>query len=293
MKRIFNSIVPALIFSLAVKAQDPIDDLLNNMQTNQVNYTTNTFKASRIMDGHSVEQPAVGELEFRISHRFGRLNEGAYEIWGLDEANMHFSLEYSPLNRFTIGLGRSTWKKTYDGYAKVAILKQQTGKRVIPVSVSCFSSIEAYTLKNEIDNFEWYHRLSYTQQVMIARKFNKILSLQISPTYVHKNLTKIPESKNDIPALGLGGRFKITKRLSVNAETFLVRKGTQPADITYYNPITVGIDLETGGHVFQILLTNALPMRETGFITETTGSWAKGDIHLGFNISRMFNLYNH
>lgn len=282
----------ALIISILGKGQDPLDELLNEMAANQFSFTENTFKASRIMNGHSIEQPAQGEMEFRISHRFGRLNGGAYELWGLDEATIHFSLEYSPINRITFGIGRSNWQKAYDSFIKASLLKQQKGKKTIPLSLSYMGSFEASTLRTEIQDFEWYHRFNFTHQLLIARKFNERLSLQISPGFVHRNLTKSAEMKNDIPFLGFGGRFKLTKRLSLNADAFFVDHGPSSDEVTYYQPITIGIDLETGGHVFQILLTNALPMREAAFLTETTGNLAKGDVHLGFNISRMFNLYN-
>lgn len=270
-----------------------MDDLLNDMQSSNKNFTSNTFKASRIVIGHSVEQPAKGEMEFRISHRFGRLNGGIYEIWGLDDATVHFSFEYSPVDRITVGFGRSNWRKTYDVFLKFSLLRQQKGQVNIPFSVSYLISNEINTLKNEIDNYKWFHRMVYTHQILVASKINKRLSLQLSPTYVHINLVDTRMINNDIVALGLGGRFKITNRMSFNAETFIISHGAMPQNITYYNPLSFGIDLETGGHVFQILLSNSLPMREGAFIGETTGNWLDGDIHLGFNISRMFNLYNH
>jgi hypothetical protein len=279
-----------LIFNIS--GQDPLDDVLNDIQSSDKNITTNTFKASRIIIGHSIEQPAQGEMDFRISHRFGRLNNGLYEIWGLDDATIHFSFEYSLYDWLTIGIGRSNWQKTYDGFLKMALLKQQRGRNNIPVSVSYFVSTEAITLKNEIEDFKWLHRLSYTHQILIARKFNKRLSIQLIPSYVHRNIVDVPAMSNDILALGLGARFKITNRFSFNAETYFVHHKEIPENIDYHYPISFGIDLETGGHVFQVLLTNSLPMREAAFIGKTTGNWADGDIHLGFNISRMFNIYN-
>ncbi len=291
-KKTIILLLASLVISSSGIAQDPLDELLNDMASNQPNITENTFKASRIMNGHSVEQPAIGEMEFRISHRFGRLNGGGYELFGLDDATIHFSLEYTPINRITVGIGRSNWKKTYDGYIKASLLRQQKGKKNIPLSVSYLTSLEARTLKTEINDYRWYHRLNYTHQLLAARKFNERLSLQVMPGLVHKNITESADMVNDVLFLGIGGRFKLTKHLSINADAYIVDHKTQPAGVSYYNPITVGINLETGGHVFQILLTNASPMREAGYLTETTGSWSKGDIHLGFNISRMFNLYN-
>ena len=268
------------------------DDLLDEMLTEQNNITTSTFKASRVILGHSIEQPKKGELEFRISHRFGQLNGGSYELWGLDQAWIHLSLEYSPIDRLTIGLGRSNYKKTYDGYLKYALLQQQNGTRNLPVSFSIISSIEYYTLKNDIPDFKNNHRFAYVAQALIARKFNDKLSMQLSPTFVHRNYVENKAMKNDVYALGFGGRYKLSKRISVNAEFFWVNDLTGRDGLKNQYPLSVGIDLETGGHVFQIMLTNALPMREVGFLTETTSKWSDGGIHLGFNISRMFNIHD-
>lgn len=284
-----------LMFSLLVAivsgTANSQDNILDELLDEGAEITTSTFKASRIINGHSIEQPGAGEMEFRISHRFGKINGGLYELFGLDQATIHFSLEYSPFRWLTVGYGRSNYKKTYDGSLKANILQQQSGIRNIPVTVSYFTSFEASILKSEIENFEWYHRFNYTHQLLVARKISKRISLQLTPTFVHKNLVTAPGAKNDFLALGAGGRLKITNRLSVNAEAFILEHGPLPENEVYYLPIAVGIDLETGGHVFQIMATNALPMREAGFITETTGDIANGDIHLGFNISRMFNIH--
>ena len=285
-------IIILFLTSVSLYAQNDAEDLLNQLTENQTDFTSATFKASRVILGHSIEQPDAGELEFRISHRFGEINGGAYELWGLDQAWIHFSLEYSPIDRLTVGLGRSNYRKTYDGYLKYALIKQQKGKKNIPVSVSLMTSAEYVSEKNDIENYNNIHRWNYVTQALIASKINKRLSLQISPTYVHRNLVDTKSMSNDIFSAGLGGRFKITNRLSINAEYFWVNDLTSPENITYYPPLSIGIDLETGGHVFQIMVSNSLPMREAAFITETTGNWADGGVHLGFNISRMFNVVN-
>jgi hypothetical protein len=282
----------AITLQTALQAQTDASALLDETTADETEVVTGTFMASRIITGHSMEQPAAGELEFRISHRFGRINEGIYEYFGLDQATIHFSLEYSPIDRLTLGFGRSNFKKTYDGFAKISILKQKKGKNNFPFSLTYLASMEVVTLKNEIPEYELRHRLSYVHQLLMARKFGKRLSLQLTPSYVHKNLVENADVSNDVWALGIGGRFKITRRLSLNAEWFVMINPNSATSTQYYNPLSIGIDLETGGHVFQIMITNAQSMREGSFISETTGSWANGDIHLGFNISRMFNLHN-
>lgn len=281
-----------LFLVISGKGQNSASDLLDEMSENQVNFTEATFKASRIINGHSIEQPAKGEMDFRISHRFGQISGGLYEYFGLDEGTIHFSFEYSPVQRLTIGVGRSNYHKTYDGFAKVKILRQKSGKENFPFSLSAFASFEANTLKNEIPNYEIKHRFGYAYQFLIARKFGEFFSFQLTPTLVHKNLVESPEVPNDFYSVGIGGRIKITKRLTFNAEWFPVFNLSEGADFTNTSPFSIGFDLETGGHVFQILLTNSQAMREVAFISDTHGSWLDGDIHLGFNISRVFNLHD-
>jgi hypothetical protein len=281
------SLIPVSVF-----AQDDLMDLLNTNTKSEINYTTATFKSTRIMNGHSIERMPPGQLDFRISHRFGRVNSGAYDLWGLDQANIHFSLEYGITKWLMIGIGRGTYEKTFDGFTKFTILRQSTGAKEMPVSLSAFTSVAINSLKwtdTERTNY-FSSRLSYVAQVLVARKFSPSLSFQLTPSYVHRNMVTTELDPNDLFALGAGGRMKLTKRISLNAEYYLLANPKDYMSQQIYNPFSVGFDLETGGHVFQIILTNSVAMIEKGFIGETTGSWAKGDIHLGFNISRVFNL---
>jgi len=292
MKKNFVSIV-LLLLSCTLAAQDDLMDLLNENSTPQINWATATFKSTRIMNGHSIERMPPGQLDFRISHRFGTVNSGAYEFFGLDQANIHFSLEYGIFNWMMIGVGRGTYEKTFDAFTKLTLLRQSSGARVMPFTVSFFSSAALTSVKwPDPDRTNYFSsRLSYTSQLLIGRKFSQGLSFQLTPSYVHRNLVATELDPNDLWALGAGGRVKLSKRISLNAEYFYLVN----ADKTYmshpvYNPLSVGIDIETGGHVFQLILTNSLAMIEKGFIGETTGDWAQGDIHIGFNISRVFML---
>lgn len=245
------------------------------------------------MNGHSIERMPPGQLDFRISHRFGTLNSGAYNLWGLDQSNVHFSLEYGIFNWMMIGVGRGTYEKTFDGFTKFSILRQSTGARVIPVSLSLFTSAALKSVKWADPSRTNYFssRLSYTTQVLIARKISQGFSFQLTPTFVHRNLVATELDPNDLFAVGAGGRIKLLKRISLNAEYYyLVNANNKFMSQPVYNPLSVGFDVETGGHVFQIILTNSLAMIEKGFIGETTGRWKHGDIHLGFNISRVFTL---
>jgi hypothetical protein len=292
MKQLFLSVI-FILGSFSVFAQQDLMNLLNQDSVPQINYTTATFKSTRIMNGHSIERMPPGQLDFRISHRFGTLNTGAYNLWGLDQANIHFSLEYGIFNWLMIGVGRGTYEKTFDGFTKFSILRQSTGAKEMPVSLSVLTSAALQSMKwaDPTRTNYFSSRLAYTAQVLVARKFSQAFSFQLTPTYIHRNLVATELDPNDLLAIGAGGRLKLTKRISLNGEYYLLAN----ANNTYlsqpvYNPLSVGIDIETGGHVFQIILTNSVAMIEKGFIGETTGQWRKGDIHIGFNISRVFTL---
>lgn len=248
------------------------------------------FKATRLINGQSVALRSEGVLVFLIAHRFGRLNSGAYEFFGLDEANMRLGLEYALLDKLTIGIGRSSFEKTFDGFFKFSILQQQTGRKSIPVSVVGFTSLAINTLRDENPerSIPFSGRLDYTYQLLIARKFSNEFSLQVTPALVHRNLIETAAMNNDLYALGIGGRIKITRRVSINAEYFY--RFNASAEEAYHDPFAIGFDIETGGHVFQLHFTNARAMVEEGFLTETTGNFFGGDIHFGFNISRVFEL---
>jgi len=275
--------------SILVKTDE--DDLLALLGGDEEqSYTSATFKTTRIINMHSVENAAAGVMDFRISHRFGFINTGAYDLFGLDQALMRIGLEYGVTSRLMVGFGRSNVNKAYDSFLKYKILRQGSGKRNIPVSVSYFASAVCNTVKWADPNRDNYFssRMQYTHQLLIGRKFNNDLSLQLTPTLVHKNLVPTLQDKNDILAMGFGGRYKLTQRFSVNGEYIYVLPNQITS--TFYNSLSLGVDIETGGHVFQLHLTNSTSMLEPGFITESVGQWKKGGIHFGFNVSRVFTV---
>lgn len=257
---------------------------------NETNYTTATFKTTRLIDGHTVENVGKGVLDVKISHRFGTLSNGAYELFGLDNATMRMGLDYGITKNLMAGIGRSTFQKTFDAFLKIKLLRQSTGKRKVPVTVSYVPTIALRTLKWDDPNRKNYYssRLSYTHQLIIARKFSEGTSLQLMPTYIHRNLAILATDPNGLFAIGIGGRQKLTKRISLNAEYYYQIPKYRIDGTT--NALSVGFDIETGGHVFQLHFTNSRAMTEKNFITETTGKWEKGDILFGFNISRVFTI---
>lgn len=292
--KLTKSILVGLLLTASplVYSQD-LDALLDAETKPKIEYATATFKASRIINGHSIEQMKAHQLDFRISHRFGTLNSGLYGLYGLDQSVIHFSLEYGIKDWLMLGAGRGSLNKVYDGFAKIRLLRQSSGAKFMPVHVSWFSSIEVGTLKFPerpagTSNY-FSSRLTYVNQMLIARKFNENLSIQLSPTYIHRNLVKTELDMNDSYALGIGARYKLSKRLSVNGEYYYnYNPNSKALDPQPYDALSFGVDIETGGHVFQIMITNSQGMREGSFIPQTTGSWLDGDIHLGFNISRVF-----
>lgn len=249
-----------------------------------------TFKSTRLINGHSVENTYKGILDLRISHRFGTLNKGLYEFFGLDNASMRWGLDYGITDRLMIGFGRSSFQKQYDAFFKYKVLWQSTGKHRMPVSLNIVSSAMIQTLKWDDPNRKNYFtsRLYFAHQLIVGRKFSESFSLQLMPTLVHYNLVKKTADPNDVLAIGIGGRQKLTKRISFNAEYYYQLPGYKFADSK--NSLSVGFDIETGGHVFQLHFTNSTGMTERTFISETNGEWGKGDILFGFNISRVFTL---
>jgi len=294
MRRLSLAFLLSLL-TLGIFAQDDLMNILDKNTTKETNYTTATFKSTRVLNGHSIERMQEGQLDVRISHRFGTLNSGGYNFFGLDQSNIHLGLEYGITNWLMVGVGRSEFEKTFDGFAKFSILRQSTGAKEMPVSVSVVTSIALKTQKwpDQTRTNYFTSRLAYVGQVLVARKISQGLSVQLTPAYLHRNLVATELDPNDIFAMGAGARLKLTKRISLNGEYYYIANPKKNFSTQIYNPLSLGFDIETGGHVFQLFFTNSLGMTEKQFLGATTGSWKKGDIHFGFNISRVFTLKKH
>lgn len=251
-------------------------------------YTTATFKATRIINGHSIENVGKGVLDFRILHRFGALNQSFRNFFGLDNANTKLAFDYGVTDWLMVGLARGTYDKEFDGFVKAKILRQQQGGGM-PFSMSYVGAMSVRTIDVPVPvGTEYYftNRLAYVNQLLIARKFSNWLSLQLMPTHVHYNLVPTTAEPNDLFALGVGGRIKLNNRLALTGEYFYRFNELNG----YHNSLSVGLDIETGGHVFQLMFSNATTLTERAFIGQTSGRWDKGDIHFGFNISRVFTI---
>lgn len=280
------------LLSKVAMAQDDLLKMLEDEteKDKKPDYTTATFKTTRLINGHSVENVAGGVLDFRISHRFGYINSGLYEFFGLDQATTRLGLDYGLTNRWMIGIGRSTFEKQLDGFTKYKLIRQSSGAKKTPVTVSLMAAMVYKTIKpstTDRENFKTSN-LYYTYQILVARKFNESLSLQLMPSMNHYNLVPGTTLPNDFFSLGFGGRLKVSKRVTINAEYYYQFPNSKLPDTT--NSLGIGVDIETGGHVFQLYLTNSTGMTERSFITETTGDFLKGEIHFGFCISRVFTI---
>ena len=279
--------------SSTLYGQTDLLSILDSVSPKETIYTYGTFKSTRVINGHSIERMPQGQLDFRVSHRFGRVNQGYYQFFGLDQGSTFLSLEYGITDWVMLGLNRASLEKTVSGFAKFSILRQSSGVRNMPVSMSYFVSTSVNGLKwvDPTRTNYFSSRLNYTHQLLIGRKFNEQISLQIAPTLIHRNLVPTALDNNDLFAFGMGGRYKLTRRVSFNIEYYpVIRPTWNYADTQFKNCFSVGFDIETGGHVFQLIFTNSLAIIEKGFIGETAGRWINGDIHFGFNISRVFTI---
>lgn len=276
----------ALLPTMAL-AQDDLMSQLEKQDSARTTPVSATFKSTRVVNGQSVETMKRNHLDFRISHRFGKLNSGAYQLFGLDQATMRMGLEYGITDRFMVGVGRSTYQKAYDFFGKYKLFEQSEGARSMPLSVTLFGSLAIATVNREL---EFQDKITYTGQLLLARKFGERLSLQLTPTWLYRNKPEVTGDEKILLAAGIGGRFKLSKRVSLNGEYFYTARTKNTLTAPYYDSMSFGVDIETGGHVFQLHFTNSLGMIEKQFIGETAGTWGKGDVHYGFNISRTFSF---
>jgi len=280
------------ILVMPSQAQNDLLNLLDQEITPERIPVDATFKSTRVINCHSIERMQAKDLELHISHRFGPISSGFTDFYGLDESSSYISLEYGITNWLEAGVGRATVDKYFNGFIKLSPIRQSKGKHAMPVSASLY--LAAMTTNQDYEDPTWsvdgLHRKSYVTQLLVARKFAPWLSLQLSPTYVHRNMVATAQDPNGIFAMGMGGRMKFTARTAFSFEYFLVKDRDLMTGAQRYNPLSLGLDFETGSHVFQIFVTNSFSILENGFLGETTESWTHKGLHFGFNISRVFTL---
>ena len=254
-------------------------------------YSSETFKDTRIVNGQSVETNEEGQLKFIISHRFGLISQGINNFFGLDEASIRLGLDYGVTDRFTIGIGRSSFEKTVDGFAKYKLLRQSVGAREMPITMTWQSNFAIRTADfpdNLGEEYDIANRMTYGHQLMIARKFCDAFSAQIMPTFIHKNLVDTKAEKNDLFAIGAATRYQLSKIISFQAEYYYVLPDQLGDQFT--NSLSLGFDIQTKSHVFQLHVSNSQGMIDKFFISETRQDFFEGDVYFGFNISRDFQL---
>ena len=285
MKKLLLSLT--ILFYAAIGAAQ--DDLMKELEQNaqsDTDYAFQTFKGTRLVNGHTVETKAKGTLEFIFMHRFGAVNGGLYEMFGLDDADVRLGLDYGISDKLSVSIARNSFDKTMDGFLKFKVIRQSKGGKNFPVTIAAFGGA-AYQIAVPVE-YENIDRLAYVGQLLIARKFTTKVSFQLMPTFIHKNAVILSKENNDQIALGLGGRIKLTKIVALTIEYYY--RLNVPENNDTHNTLGLGIDIETGGHVFQLIMTNTRGLTERAFITETLGDFGNGDIHLGFNVTRTFQL---
>jgi hypothetical protein len=262
------------------------EDLLKDIDTvtTSKSKVESAFKALKIVNLESTKLAAKGDLYFIVAHRFGSLKDGFEGAYGLDNAVTQLKFVYGLSDWLTVSAGRT--ELAYDFSGKFLLKSQE--ENGFPLAIAAFSSIGFNnTLKeSNYPKMKFENRLIYVSQLLVSRKFNNKLSLQLAPTYLHENFVFDDNQDNSQFLIGMGGRYKFAKRWSVNLDyaAHLNRASTSP----FKNPLSLGVDLETGGHVFQMHLSSSQGIHEAGFLGNTTGDWTKGDIFFGFNLLRVF-----
>lgn len=283
MKQIFTSTF--LICTLIVFSQD---ELLSEIDTviEEPTYASAVFKGLKVINFESTKLVAKKGFNFIVSHRFGTVKNGFQNLFGLDEAVTHLNFVYGLSDNINISASRSSNQKIYEVATKFRLVNQQAGK--IPLTVVGYTSVLANTSldTDNLPKLEFKHRLSYVAQLLVSRKMNNNLSLILSPTFFHDNYLTDDFQENSQYGVGFGGRYKLGKRWSLNTEYGVHLNRSENS--LYKNPFSIGVDLETGGHVFQLLFTNSQSMNTNGVFGTSTGEWGESDVYFGFNLARSF-----
>jgi len=275
-----------LIFSasfLAMSQDSLLDELEEGTEEELFNYPA--FKAMKIGNLQSTKVADKGDLYMYVSHRFGTLKDGMETFFGLDNANTKIQFVYGLLPGLQIGISRESIRKTYAGSAKLRLIEQS---KSFPLNVVGYGTvnINSELKEDRYPNLRFEDRFSYASQLLISSRITNRLSLELAPSFVYQNLVLEKFQQHEQFALGTGGRMKLSKRISFNVD--YVYNFSRAEESIYNNPLTMGIDIETGGHVFQLLFSNAQSTNEPGFISNAEGDWSEGDVFFGFNIVRVF-----
>jgi hypothetical protein len=260
------------------------EDLLKEIDTVKTEEPYSpSFKALQVVTAQSTKLPAKKEFYLDISHRFGDVSDGFKNFFGLDNATTKLGVVYGLTDWMSLNFARHTYQKTYEFGAKYRLSKQEKESPFDIVGYNVLD-INSELKKDNFPKLEFSDRFAYLSQLLISRRFTENLTLQLTPSYIHRNLIEPTIDSKDLFSTGLGGRYKISKRVSINAEYFYNFEDKN----FYKNPLSVGMDIDTGGHVFQLVFSNSQANTETGYISNATGDWAKGHFFFGFNLYRVF-----
>lgn len=286
MKKFFSFVFVFFTIGYA-SAQDDLLDQLNAEKSNIKDIETTTFKGLQICNMQSTKMTAKGEWYMVISHRFGDLTLGLGNFFGLDNALTKIGAVYGVTNCLSLGATRHTYNKIYELTAKYKFADQVVSG--FPVSIVGYNTMDINTAlsKGQYPNLKSTNRLAYSSQLLISRKFSDALSFEVGGVYVHKNLFDESLELEDQYLVAAGGRYKLSKRLSVNLDYAFKINQLKNAPL-YQNPLTLGLDIETGGHVFQMVFSNSQPMNDVAVFTNATGNWNGGSLYFGFNMYRVF-----
>jgi hypothetical protein len=286
-----KSFLITVLFALPFICFAQEDDLLqelDSLDNNKKTFELPAFKALQIGNLQSTKVVDKGDLYLVVAHRFNYLKQGISDFFGLDQANTKIQLLYGLLPNLQIGISRDSYEKTYSGTVKYKLFKQSDK---FPVNLALYGSVDinSQLRKSTYPGLKTFDPFSYTAQILASKRFSEKLSLEVAPIFVRHNLQNLNFTKtqthNQI-LLGLGGRYKLSKRLSLNMD--YAYNFSKDSNSLYKNPLTVGVDIETGGHIFQLLFTNSKASNDASFLTETLGDWSKNEISFGFNIVRVF-----
>ena len=285
-------LVPLLfLYSLVAQAQESdLFDVFEEDTQREVVYAT--FKGTQLINASTNETPGEGVLQFMMAHRFGSFNDDyLYNFFGLDNAQVRMQLDYGVTDRLNIGIGRSSFLKVADGFVKYQLLQQQQGTRTVPISITLHSSTN-YRNARYTDGIDhsMSDRFSYMHQAIIARKWNRKLSTLVSPSVVHFNLVPTAQDPNTTAHISLGARYKISNRMALTGESTLLSNREFSSGERYTTPFALGVDIETGGHVFQLHISNTRAMNGPYWMARNPYSASNGGLFLGFNISRVFTV---
>ena len=287
MKKIISLFI-ILFGHITLSAQDNLLDELDEITENKSTFQLPAFKAMKIGNLQSTKVADKGELYLYVSHRFGTLQDGFETFFGLDNANTKIQLVYGFWEGWQMGIARESLRQTYSTHIKIRLAKQ-SDKNPVNLVVYGTANIDTQLDKNQLPTLVFGDRMSYAAQLLVSRRFTEKFSFLLAPSYIRQNLQNlnlVGQANYNQFALGMGGRMKMSKRMSLNVD--YAYNFNRASNSLFNNPFTVGVDIETGGHVFQLLFSNAQSTNEPGFLSNAEGNWSEGNVFFGFNIVRVF-----